>query len=146
MSEELFIYKQKRINQLNAIANKSINKLNTILVRNVRNVRVSRLRNKPALINNMIRQHIRKINNIKLNLTLAINATNSFKPNFIVEQTKIKNKKALLIGINYLNTPYQLNGCIDDTNRMKEFLTNYGFNDFTILTDLTSPKPTKQKI
>ena len=32
--------------------------------------------------------------------------------------------KALLVGINYINTPYALNGCINDTILVKERLMN----------------------
>jgi hypothetical protein len=51
-----------------------------------------------------------------------------------------------LVGINYLNSPYGLNGCINDTNRIKELLSSYGFNDLKILTDNTVIKPTKTNI
>jgi hypothetical protein len=63
-----------------------------------------------------------------------------------VNKSNIKNKKALLIGINYINTPNELNGCIHDTNRMKKLLSSQGFNEFKILTDLTVSKPTKENI
>jgi len=50
------------------------------------------------------------------------------------------NKKALLIGINYLGKSAQLNGCINDANNMKHFLTTkFGFSDapgkMIVLTD-----------
>jgi hypothetical protein len=63
-----------------------------------------------------------------------------------VNKDNVKNKKALLVGINYINTPYELSGCIDDTNRMKHLLSSHGFNDFRILTDLTDLKPAKVNI
>ncbi len=47
-------------------------------------------------------------------------------------------KKALLIGINYVGTPDELSGCINDVNQMKALLVNtYGFNpkNITMLTD-----------
>lgn len=61
-------------------------------------------------------------------------------------------KKALFIGINYTNTPYQLNGCINDINNCSGFLSNkfgLNLNDSTkvkFITDLTSSKPTKANI
>ncbi|KAI7880730.1 peptidase C14 [Lichtheimia hyalospora FSU 10163] len=47
-------------------------------------------------------------------------------------------KRALLIGINYFNTPNQLDGCINDVHNIKNFLTTlWGFQeqDMVILTD-----------
>jgi len=50
------------------------------------------------------------------------------------------NKKALLIGINYFGSPYQLKGCINDVKNIKKvLLTKFGFSDssdkMVILTD-----------
>jgi len=55
--------------------------------------------------------------------------------------------KGLFIGINYVNTQYELYGCINDVNNMIELykkkvrLTNY-----KLLTDYTTIKPTKNNI
>ncbi|CAG8467962.1 11651_t:CDS:2 [Cetraspora pellucida] len=48
------------------------------------------------------------------------------------------NKKALLIGINYFNTKFELKGCINDVRNVKRFLIElYGFREdnMVILTD-----------
>ena len=53
-------------------------------------------------------------------------------------------KKALLIGINYTDSPYQLNGCINDVKNFKSFLkTNCKFSEenITLLSDETTEKP-----
>ena len=43
-------------------------------------------------------------------------------------------KLALLIGINYFNTSYQLNGCINDVNNLKDLLiNNLSFNSDEII-------------
>ncbi|KAJ1306520.1 hypothetical protein OPQ81_007521 [Rhizoctonia solani] len=64
-------------------------------------------------------------------------------------------KKALCIGINYRNSPIEeirLEGCINDANKVAEFLTNYfGFQEEKILKltdDTTDPHrlPTKENI
>ncbi|CDH54137.1 metacaspase [Lichtheimia corymbifera JMRC:FSU:9682] len=61
-------------------------------------------------------------------------------------------KRALLIGINYIGTENELNGCINDVHNIKDFLiTLYGFKeeDMVILTDdQTDPKmtPTRSNI
>lgn len=47
-------------------------------------------------------------------------------------------KKALLIGINYIGTANQLNGCINDTTNLKNFLVNnkyYNESDLTMMND-----------
>ncbi len=56
-------------------------------------------------------------------------------------------KSALLIGINYTGSPYELSGCINDTNNIKDLLVNkYGYKNITMLNDNTSVKPTKANI
>jgi hypothetical protein len=57
------------------------------------------------------------------------------------------NKKAILIGINYINTQNQLYGCINDTINIKDLLQNkFNYNIFNILTDNTNKKPNKFNI
>lgn len=146
MSTELNTYKRNRIADLNNIFNSNVVRLNSVLVSNIRTIQVSRLPNKPARINSLIANHNKNLGILRRNLNVSIQLVNSFKPDFNVVKETIKNKKALLIGINYLNTPYALSGCIDDTTRMKDLLSSHGFNDFKILTDLTSTKPTKTNI
>jgi hypothetical protein len=58
-------------------------------------------------------------------------------------------KKALLIGINYLNTNSQLNGCINDVQNIRKLLLSkfeYSYDNITLLTDNTDIKPTKENI
>ena len=146
MTTELDTYKKNKITDLNNIFNSNIARLNSILASNIRSIQVSRLPNKPGRINALIANHNNIVAVLRRNLNTSIQMINSFKPEFNVVKQTIKNKKALLIGINYLNTPYTLTGCIDDTTRMKDLLSSHGFNDFKILTDLTSVKPTKTNI
>jgi hypothetical protein len=146
MSLELQTYKQNRINELIKTYNYNVSLLNSALALNIKNVQLSNNRNKTALINALINKNNIDIATLKNNLNIAIQKVNAFNPVFNINQSLIKNKKALLIGINYLNTQYQLSGCINDTNNMKELLSSYGFNDFKILTDNTSIKPTKTNI
>src|SRR5688572_797749 len=60
------------------------------------------------------------------------------------------NKKfALLIGINYFNTPSQLYGCINDAKNIKAFLKTQNYLEEHILMlidDGTTLMPTKQNI
>ena len=56
-------------------------------------------------------------------------------------------KKALLVGINYIRTPYQLNGCINDINNIGSYLfTARKYNSFIVMTDYSPVKPTRSNI
>ena len=70
---------------------------------------------------------------------------------FIPSTIKInKNKKALLIGINYIGTNHELLGCINDVGSIRDRILKTGFNnnDITFLTDtdIDINKPTKTNI
>ena len=67
----------------------------------------------------------------------------NFTPNI---KTINKNKKALLVGINYVNTQNELNGCINDVTAIQDRISKEGFKDIKILTDNTINKPTKNNI
>ena len=69
----------------------------------------------------------------------------------VVAPPTLAKKKALLIGINYIGTSSQLNGCINDVNSLKTTLTTkYGFSAdadmIKIITDETVQKPTRVNI
>lgn len=53
---------------------------------------------------------------------------------------------ALLIGINYVGTPSELRGCINDTQNIRSLFTEIGYTDFTVLTDESEIKPTRENI
>ncbi|KAK0431419.1 caspase domain-containing protein [Armillaria borealis] len=57
-------------------------------------------------------------------------------------------KRALCIGINYRNKPNELQGCIQDTEKIRRFLiqNDYKADDITVLTDETVNKPTRKNI
>lgn len=56
-------------------------------------------------------------------------------------------KYALLIGINYVGTQNELNGCINDVNNICEFLkSSRNYTLFITMTDNTLIKPTKANI
>lgn len=95
------------------------------------------------LCNNSNLEDTKKIKLMKY----LINRYNN-KINDINKERITNNKTALLIGINYYNTQYQLNGCINDVNAMKKFLLDKNFNNIKILTDDSSSieNPTKNNI
>jgi hypothetical protein len=145
MSSDLDTYKQNRINENNAIFNTSVSRLYSITVSNIRSVQNSRQTNnvKQRQINSLVNQYYINVNNLKINLDKS---TLSIK-NFVPKTIKInKNKKALLIGINYTGTSNELYGCISDVNSIKERIDKQGFNDIKVLTDLTSKKATRDNI
>ena len=55
-------------------------------------------------------------------------------------------KNALVIGINYIGTSSELNGCINDTTNITNLLKTLKYDTITVLTDITSVKPTKTNI
>lgn len=58
-------------------------------------------------------------------------------------------KRALLVGINYVGTSYRLNGCINDINNMRAFLSTIGYTNFIKYTDETTNSklsPTRNNI
>jgi hypothetical protein len=57
-------------------------------------------------------------------------------------------KYAFLVGINYIGSEYELNGCINDVNNTKSYLLTKGYAETNIilLTDNTDLKPTRTNI
>ena len=145
MSSDLDIYKQNRINENNTIFNNSVSRLYSALVSNIRSLQRSRQsnRSKQIQINSLVNQYYANVNNLKSNLDKSIVSIRNYVPKTI---TINKNKKALLIGINYTGTSNELYGCISDVNSIKERITNKGFNDINIMTDLTTKKATRINI
>lgn len=145
MSSDLDTYKQNRINENTAIFNASIARLYSAINSNVKAVQRSRQSNsaKQNQINALINQYYTNANNLKINLDKSILSIKNYVPKTI---TINKNKKALLIGINYTGTSNQLYGCINDVNSIKERISKQGFNDITVITDLTTKKATRNNI
>jgi len=56
-------------------------------------------------------------------------------------------RRALLVGINYLGTPNQLNGCINDINNIGSYLYTFrNYRSFIVMTDYSPQKPTRENI
>jgi hypothetical protein len=145
MSTELEIYKSRKISEIKNTFNLDLARLNNSLATNIKKIKLSRqnAKKKQQQINNFIKIYN---NNVKL-LNTKLNNDISVIQNFIPKTIVInKNKKALLIGINYTGTDNELNGCINDINCIQERISKNGFNDITILTDNTINKPNKNNI
>ena len=142
---DLDTYKQNRINENTAIFNTSVSRLYSAVVSNIRSVQRSRQSNnvKQRQINSLVNQYYSNVNNLKTNLDKSILSIKKYIPKTI---TINKNKKALLIGINYTGTSNELYGCINDVNSIKERITKQGFNNINVITDLTTKKATRINI
>lgn len=143
MSQELLRYKANIIAEIKA--NYFNNCQIAILYYNnlINTVSRSSLVNKSQQIN-ALRNNL---SSIILNLTNKYNSDVLAVQNFIPKQITInKSKKALLVGINYSGTQYQLYGCINDVNSVKERISAQGFNEINTITDLTTIKPTRDNI
>jgi hypothetical protein len=125
------ILKNKLINSLKAEYNTSLSKIKqkyNILMQNLKN----------------------NYNNAAIAAAIAnAAATANAATNAATTSAVISNiKKALLIGINYNNTQYQLNGCINDAANIKTYILQKGFNEsnITTLSDDTQEKPNRDTI
>jgi len=147
MNSDLAIYKQNRINDLQKSYNTSLARLKSVLNENITTIQKLRQLStfKQSNINNLINQYNIAVN--ALNTALAKNIQNiqNFTPKPLPMTTN-NNKSALLIGINYTGTQYELYGCINDTKAIKDRITQNGFSNVTMLTDLTSKPATKANI
>ena len=135
------------INKLTNAYNNSINILVSQFKENIKIINKYRLSiyvkvNLIKLLTINYNKNIKRVTdeyNIKKQQLIQVMSTTNVNAN--------KNKNALLIGINYINTPSQLYGCINDTNNIKDFLQNkFNYNIFNILTDYTNKIPNKINI
>lgn len=158
MNAELIEYKKRRINELTKKYNSDVDTLKTTLTNNLNLIK--RMRYSPRVTAMYANYYISIYNSnfkkLKDKLTRDIQFINSltYNPDTLVVPTiqiqALKpSKKALLVGINYEGTPYQLYGCINDVENIKNVLTkyyNYPIENIQLLTDNTAKKPTRQTI
>lgn len=145
MSSDLDIYKQNRINENNSIFNTSVSRLYSSTISNINAIKRSRQSNnvKQRQINSLLNQYYSNFNNLKINLDKSIISIKNYVPKTLIIN---KNKKALLIGINYAGTSNELYGCINDVNSIKERISKNGFTEINVITDQTTQKATKNNI
>jgi hypothetical protein len=145
MSSELTIYKKNRINELQNAFNTNLARLNYYLATNISNIKKTRLtvKVKHTQINNLISTYNNNVNYLRQILNKNMRVIQNYSPKPIIINKK---KNALLIGINYTGTQNELYGCINDVNSIKERLTQNGFNNIDVMTDLTNIKATKANI
>jgi hypothetical protein len=103
---------------------------------------------KQTLINNLINKYYNDLKVINQLFNKNLYNTQAVTENEVSELTNLEdsNKKACLIGLNYIGTANELFGCINDVNSIKERIEKNGFNNIKSLTDLSNIKPTYNTI
>jgi hypothetical protein len=102
---------------------------------------------KQTAINNINTKYKQLINNVKLFFENEIKKLNIMsEPSSIQFTLQSNNKKALIIGINYLGTSSALNGCINDAHSIESYLKEHNFTNIKMLTDETTTTPTRENI
>jgi hypothetical protein len=137
--EEFKIFKIKNVTN---IYNQNISILSynyNLIIRSIINNK--KLKNN---INIIILEYNNKVNILKNKLKNDINTIKNMQEPTL--NNTIKNKNALLIGINYINTKNELYGCINDVNNIYDFLKIQNFNSIKTITDNTKIKPTRFNI
>lgn len=135
-------------NQLLQLRTSEVNKLTAIYnekLKSINNDRLLNIKVKQQLIKTLTMNHNYTLSVIINKYNKLISRLNSQPQSTTIASNNFKSKKALLIGINYNNTPYKLNGCINDVENMKTHLVKKGFNESNIcsLTDNTAQKPNR---
>lgn len=109
-------------------------------------------------LTNQYRVNVQKINALRIPLALkqTLNRQLYNKLNLQIQQLKIKypvitpptnTNKSLAIGINYIGTEYELNGCINDVTNVTDVLkNNFNYKENVLMTDNTTIKPIKTNI
>ena len=149
MSNLIADFKTNKLRNLKNSYNKKISILNNnynVEIRNVNRLRIH-VNLKRNAINNIIKKYNNTINNIKIFFENEIKKTNSISEPAPIQITlQTNNKKALVIGINYLGTSSQLDGCINDAKTIETYLKEQNFTHIKMLTDETPITPTRANI
>ena len=146
MGDELAIYKTNRVSELQRVCSNNLGALNVILNNGIKNLQSNRrlpLKIKINIINSLRSTYFSNVNTLKIKLNTDISSVNNYTPKKV---SFARNKKALLVGINYTGTQNELFGCINDVNSVKERINNEGFTTINTLTDLTVKTPTRVNI
>ncbi len=85
------------------------------------------------------------VNKIQAEYKQKLNNLVTRRKNLIREIGKLISS-ALIVGINYIGTNYRLNGCINDANNMREFVSSRGCDKILMMTDQEIVRPTKINI
>ena len=149
MSNLISDFKKKKLTSLNNSYNKTIFIVNNnynVEIRNINRLRIN-IRLKQNAVNNINNKYKQIINNVKLFFENEIKKINIIsEPSPIQFTLQSNNKKALIIGINYLGTSSALSGCINDAKSIESYLKEHNFTNIKMITDETTTKPTRANI
>ena len=144
---------ENRINNLKKYYNGKINDLIVLYKTRRANILRSRLNYfyKRRYLSRIVNYFRSKINDLKKLLSEAIEKLKQEQQEEQEEQTEEQEetfeKKALIIGCNYVGTKNALRGCIVDANNIKNMLeSKYNYKNIKLLTDETKDKPTRTVI
>lgn len=145
MSAEFEKYKALKIKQLTDIYNINVRNLNIYYNNALNNIKRSKNTNvkKNKLILDLMNETNNKFQILKKQFDNDILRINTL---VMPEIKNIKNNSALLIGINYFKTNYELFGCINDANAICSFISGYNFQKITVLTDNNVKIPNRVNI
>jgi hypothetical protein len=123
--------------------NRDTNQLRQRLINNIRFINRLRIniRQKRAVINILISRYNQQLRQLTINYQKQLAE--------LSKQRTEPSKFALLVGINYTGTDYELFGCINDALNIQSLLQNhyqYDSKNIQLLTDNTQLKPTRQNI
>ena len=143
MSLELLQYKKYRLVELNNTYKNNCKTVTQYYNNIINIISKSKALNKSQQINTVKNVLNTNISNLTSKYNSDFLIIQKFSPNQIIIN---KNKKALLIGINYAGTKNELYGCINDVNGIKDRISSAGFTNINVITDFTQKKPTKVNI
>lgn len=144
MNSELNSYKKNRIAEVTKIYVTTVNGITAKYRADMRTTSKSWSRNKTVYLKQLSDQYKINIAIAKNAYNLEVKRINAYVPPSSVGP--ITARKALLVGVNYVGTPYELYGCVEDAGRMRDLLSTRGFTEFTLVTDDTVITPTKENI
>jgi len=132
------------IRKIHVLYTNALNRLITFANNTIRNINTMRMNNNTKRY--YIRYIIRWFNQQKEILNKKRESDIKAIQNNFSQPTLTHGKKALLVGINYVNTSSELRGCVNDVNDLKQLLTaKYNYSRSNIVT-LTDSQATKQNV
>ena len=146
---DLDLYRQTKANEITDVYNINLFKQYSNINKNIFN-EINSSNNtiqKQQQISIYIEQLLNKSKELQITYQTDINNAQTLLP-IVIQNTNILEKKALLVGINYLNTRYQLNGCWNDVLDVSTRLTQKGFDILNLITDVSTSliQPTRSNI
>lgn len=135
--------------EITATYNAAVSTLQTQLNANIKQINSQRVSG--SLKQARIAAAIKTANSSLANLTAKyqrdLAAANAALAEAAAAAAAAAKKSAFLVGINYVGTPSELYGCINDTKNVRDLLqSKYGFTTVTLVNDETPALPTKKNI